>query len=273
MALIGVAPPNPATDTGVGSIYALMCSCHPEKGLRYVGQTKRSVAKRVSEHVWEARAARKKNAELPVHLWMRKHGVENVEVVILEEDADVNSLDHLETEWIRRVRSFGDPEGLNLTPGGASAPVSDEVRTRMSESAKRRWDTETPDQKAERVKRLRRIAGKGVPKRRKTEAERDHLRRVARERGPVTEQTRERMREAWKKHKTLPLSGPGEANGRATITNEAAVSIYEAYLAGESQASIARRVGVTHGIVANICHGRTWTHVTGAPKSKGKDNG
>lgn len=58
-------------------IYGLSCTCHPEKGVRYVGQTICGVAKRLREHRHGA-----KKGNLAVHKWMRKHGVGNIEAAI-----------------------------------------------------------------------------------------------------------------------------------------------------------------------------------------------
>jgi hypothetical protein len=51
------------------------------------------------------------------------------------------------------------------------------------------------------------------------------------------------------------------ANGSVVIVASTVRDIRAAIASGESKAAIARRVGVSHGAIQAIAHGRTWKHV------------
>lgn len=53
----------------------------------------------------------------------------------------------------------------------------------------------------------------------------------------------------------------GERNAWAKLTEAAVVQIRERYAAGESQAGIARSLGVGRKCVEHVVHGRNWKHV------------
>lgn len=66
----------------------------------YVGSTRVNLKTRW----WEHRSRAKNGHTAPVYDWMRECGVENVEIVGLEEGDD---LDSLEIKWITRLLSEG----------------------------------------------------------------------------------------------------------------------------------------------------------------------
>lgn len=118
-------------------IYALSCTCHPEKGVRYVGQTTQGARPRLLGHLSEAR----KGEGTPVYRWIRKHGESNIETTVLEAVEDSALLDEREVFWISEMRTFRGAFGLNMTIGGGGLsgyPLSDDARKRMSDAAKRR---------------------------------------------------------------------------------------------------------------------------------------
>ena len=99
-------------------IYGLSCTCHPEKGVRYIGKTVQTAEMRLRGHKGRAR----EGCVRPVYDWIRKHGSGNIETRILEA---LTSGDLYESEqrWITTsgMRVSDGKGGLNLTDGGPGA--------------------------------------------------------------------------------------------------------------------------------------------------------
>ena len=101
----------------------------------YVGQTN-DPTKRWKEHSYDA----KKNSGLLVHVAMRKHGIENFKLVVIEECEDCLANDR-EAFWVSQFDSFN--HGYNLTSGGQQGcSFSEETRLKMSETRKRNMTLE-----------------------------------------------------------------------------------------------------------------------------------
>jgi hypothetical protein len=83
--------------------------------IRYVGLTSRGASVRFKEHCTLAL-----RGETPLYRWIRKHGYDNVECVIIDEVSDPEALDEREIYWINQLSTFaGDGHGgFNLTRGG-----------------------------------------------------------------------------------------------------------------------------------------------------------
>jgi len=122
-------------------IYGLFCECHPERGIRYVGQTSQGARKRRYHHVNRAKGG----ADYAVSRWIRKHLPENIGYFTLEVLDDPRDLDRLEEWWIAELGTMFQEGGLNLWPGGRSVrgykqpltkkqrpPISDETRALQS---------------------------------------------------------------------------------------------------------------------------------------------
>lgn len=91
-----------------GYIYGLKCVCGCDRAdIRYVGQTVLALHTRLTNHRSQARFG----TSTPVYHWMRKHGVDNIRIVLLEEVE--SDLDDREIWWIANT-----PNILNLSPGG-----------------------------------------------------------------------------------------------------------------------------------------------------------
>lgn len=105
-------------------IYGLFCACsncrreRPGE-IRYVGQTRRSTSERLWEHRKYARSG--KSGDYASYRWMRKHGPENVRLILLDTADSPDDLNALEAEWIIRLGTFGPGPGLNsaMPPDGA----------------------------------------------------------------------------------------------------------------------------------------------------------
>lgn len=159
-------PPSIPQDRSV--IYCFFLKSEPDR-IRYVGQTVRNFGARWSAHKC---AALKGNPEkwdynVPVHCWIRKHGIDAIGFSILEKSAP-ELLDAAEVRWIAHFKASGQAD-LNLSLGGggvsgwrhteasrakmAARVYSEETRAKMSASAKKRGASRAAAEAA-RVKNL-----------------------------------------------------------------------------------------------------------------------
>jgi len=122
-------------------IYGLYCTCHPGRGVRYVGQTSTGFKTRWHHHKSNAILG----AEWPVSRWISKHGVENVEYIPLSVVEGTSELDALECFWIDKLQTHTEHGGCNILLGGDSIrgykrgpnknpkpPLSMETRAKIS---------------------------------------------------------------------------------------------------------------------------------------------
>jgi group I intron endonuclease len=93
-------------------IYGLSLVTDPT--IRYVGLTSVSFAKRFAAHKRNASSGK----QLPVYGWMRKHGISNVRLTVLEEISDFSLLNKSEIFWIQALNTEVAFGGLNCSPGG-----------------------------------------------------------------------------------------------------------------------------------------------------------
>lgn len=82
----------------------------------YIGQTKLSLDKRHSRHI---KSLNDKNCNYCFYRALKKYGVENFELTILEENIPLDLLDEKEIYYIRKYDSyFKSNKGYNMTKGG-----------------------------------------------------------------------------------------------------------------------------------------------------------
>lgn len=118
-------------------VYGLLCRCHPEDGIRYVGKTVKRPHVRLNGH---KSSARNHGSSRPIYAWMNKHGIDSIEYRILEiVPADVD-LYLREQDWIEKLGTrHGLGNGLNLTDGGAGGlgvTFSEERKANISAARK-----------------------------------------------------------------------------------------------------------------------------------------
>lgn len=126
-------------------IYGLRCLCHPERGIRYVGQTTQGASLRLRDH--------RKGSRYPkwaVQHWIKKHGERNVVSDTLEVLEDRTGLNRAEEYWIAKLRTFCDwgEGGLNLTRGGDHPTIDSEAareKARLKNSGEQSWSKLTWD--------------------------------------------------------------------------------------------------------------------------------
>jgi predicted GIY-YIG superfamily endonuclease len=106
-------------------------------GIRYVGITSRTLAKRLACHIWEAA-----RGDRYVHRWLR--GLPDAPTIrAIEAHPDRASASLAERRWIRRLRKHG-VRLTNTAPGGEgnSGPKSAETRAKMAAAARGRVTSE-----------------------------------------------------------------------------------------------------------------------------------
>jgi group I intron endonuclease len=141
-------------------VYALVDPMSREA--RYVGETVRVFAKRLSQHITTAKA----KTTPPVNAWIRgllEKGC-GPELVELESCDSREAMHEAEVYWIEQFRAMG-AKLLNIAPGGSTR-----VGYRHSEETKARWRRErrgenapmfgkrrTPEEKAAAAERTRQL--------------------------------------------------------------------------------------------------------------------
>lgn len=84
-------------------------------GKIYVGQSV-DIVERWKQHGYKAFNEKEKGYKSAIHAAFRKYGIENFELMILEE-CSVNELDEKERYWIQELNTL-TPNGYNILPGG-----------------------------------------------------------------------------------------------------------------------------------------------------------
>lgn len=220
-------------------IYGLSCTCHPEKGIRYVGLTTRGFADRWSGHLIDL----KRKPNTPVYRWIAKHGPNNVVHKILATSATIEELSPLEIDWIDRLRSSG-ADLLNQTGGGSGSLAlqpSLETRRKMSEAQKRVGFTEA--RKAGLAAAQLAAMAPGV-------AQKRH----------ATWQRNGSSKRPWSEASRASLSKvkSGTNNGRAILGEDQVREIRERALNGENQTALGATFGVSRQTVSNIKLDKSW---------------
>lgn len=102
-------------------------------GTKYVGQTKKTLQIRMHGH----KSSVNKGSNTYLHRAMRKYGIENFRVCILENDISQENINEAEKRWVSYYNTYNN--GYNMTAGGDGKfdfKMSDETRKKISESNK-----------------------------------------------------------------------------------------------------------------------------------------
>ena len=101
----------------------------------YVGQTAMSIEERHRLHLSGATNEKANDYNCLFHKKIREYGIDNFELVILEEVSDKQLLDEREQYWIKKKQSFiKDGFGYNMTTGGQQRKDSEnyiDIRARF----------------------------------------------------------------------------------------------------------------------------------------------
>lgn len=195
-------------------------------GKLYVGKAN-NVERRWGKH----RAAVREGADGLLYRAMRKYGIENFQIRIVDESEDEKlTLNVLEPKWIQKLKDDGH-ELYNLTEGGDGIPGlthSDETRRKMSESQRGKKLTEDAKQKIreanlgkshsdETRKKLSEI-NRGKPKPPRTEEHCRKLREAAQARGSMSEEHKARISASMRESKNV--GHPIDEETRARIAEK-----------------------------------------------------
>lgn len=119
--------------------------------MRYVGQSV-DVKKRWYTHKNNA----KHESDIYLYNAMKKHGIDNFEIKIIEKNIPLEKINEREEFWIKELNTLR-PNGYNLTLGGEGTKgyvMSVKTKNKISEKAKNRYNSLSNEQKQEMVNRL-----------------------------------------------------------------------------------------------------------------------
>jgi hypothetical protein len=278
--------------TAVGCVYVL--SLRDDSRPRYVGITTQPPAKRLGQHRTAAQYTRNKAYTWALSRWMRKHGVENVVMTVVESGIPASELFAREREYVAQLRMLLGPALLNQTEGGEGAigyrhdavtkarigalgrglKRTPETRQRMREAVARRppISEETRGKlrgrkRSDEAKEKMRAAWSD--ERREAQAERLRQRftgtaqdpevvalRAEKARGTKrSAETLANMRAAWTPEKRSAHSAARKGK-LIKLTREQVAAIREASAAGRTRVSVAAEFGVTATTVWRIAAGK-----------------
>lgn len=142
-------------DEPLNVIYGLSCTCHPERGIRYVGLTIRGANSRLSDHRSAARGGKRS----PVCAWIRRHGPENIIAEVLEVHEAADTLGDAEVRLIDELGTHVSRGGVNHSTGGSLGPMGfrHSAASRAKMSARQRGRKPSPELRA----KLREASRKG----------------------------------------------------------------------------------------------------------------
>ena len=99
----------------------------------YVGITTKSLSYRWAQHKYDS-----KTKELPLYRAIRKYGINNFSIKIIEECESIKDLIEKEYYWIHILQTLNPDLGYNILPGGysmqAGYTLSDETKKKMSKA-------------------------------------------------------------------------------------------------------------------------------------------
>ncbi len=171
--------------TAYGKIYLVRNTAN---GKTYVGQTTLTVENRWKRHVNESIH----NSRCRIHMAIRKYGAESFVVEELCECPDRVSLDETERFFVWLLGSSKRSMGYNLTLGGGGVAGTPETRKKQSEALMGHiCSPETRKKISEAHKRL--PPRPGTPHTPETRKRLSEL-AMGRRRGPVSEETRAKLR-------------------------------------------------------------------------------
>jgi group I intron endonuclease len=125
----------------------IYCITNLVNGKRYVGQTRQGSRRRWQEHRNAALGGPEQSyqARSGIGRAIRKHGVEQFTISVLEICASADELDAREAHWIVQLGTLR-PHGYNLTAGGNTSRRTPEVGAKISAANKGR--VKTPEWRA-----------------------------------------------------------------------------------------------------------------------------
>ena len=138
--------------------WTIYCHTHIDSGRRYVGLTKRTMGRRWSQHVCQARSSKGGRWHFPNAI--RKYGKDAFSHEVLEVCDTLEDANAAEVRWINHFDTRNPEKGFNLKKGGSHVPHPiknpwdrPSYREKVSSSIRARW--EDPATRARNVAGLR----------------------------------------------------------------------------------------------------------------------
>ena len=240
-----------------GVVYGLSCTCHPEDGIRYVGQTVNAKT-RLVQHFANANYRRTKN--YPVCRWIKKHGRDNIVMDILKTAPRGPALDAAEVAYIFQHKTFRSEHGLNATVGGSGTPMHSAKRGGSHHSSK------LTDEQAREVYELV-LMGEFTQK------------EIAETYGVSKQTVTDIIQGKTYRNLSLPALTDrrsnmphmvGENNRNAKLTDEQVLQIHARHEAGERADTLSIAYGVSVKSVNLIARGGTHSHLNLKNISRGR---
>lgn len=100
-------------------MYSLYCIKNKITNQKYIGITSLSPKERWKKHQYACKTEKKKNDCPRFYNSIRKYGVENFELIILEQSEDSSYIEKLEIEYISENDNL-----LNISPGGGGMTIN-----------------------------------------------------------------------------------------------------------------------------------------------------
>jgi len=206
----------------------------------YIGQTKRKLGTRFSNHV----TAAKKGSTSIIHSAIRQYGKEVFKIEVLQECQSIEESDQVETKWIAELNTI-NPNGYNIEMGGCRnrGHLSEETKAKLRDAAKHR-----PPGWYEKICHAARNRG---------ESWREKLREASTGRKPTAKQLA--ALEAGRQPGIWRPSKKGENNSNAILTWDKVSEIREMYATGNySQEQLGLQFGVKQITISVIVRYKTW---------------
>ena len=258
--------------------YGIIYKATGPTGKVYIGQTTQTLKARKSAHKF---MSLKGNKRTPFQFALLEAGFSNFTWEQIDQAENQAELDAKEKQWIARYDSMNPANGYNGTDGGISYSPSQETRKKISKSLTGKHPSEEARKKmsktrqgeknhfygkrhSEEARRKMGEAAKGC-KRRLGAILSDETKRKISEacKGKTASaEHRRKVSEAGKKrrHTEEERRKISEANRgkRGKITEETARNIKADLANGDRQADIAKKYGVSRGLVFTIKAGKNW---------------
>lgn len=242
-----------------GRIYLITNVVNSKK---YVGQTIKSVEKRLKEHF---KAAFVENRSAIICSAIRKYGKDNFSIVCIQDNVAINDLDGAEQYWIKYYDTFGK-FGYNATTGGNQCRISDETKLKISKALTGKKHTDEHNrhvseaQKGLHVGELNSFYGKHHSKETIKKIKETLQGQMDGENNPFygkqhSEESRSKMSASHIGKQT------GEKHPRSKLTEKDVLEIRLAVKDGIKRTDLAKQYGVGKTAIDKIVNRHTWSHI------------
>jgi group I intron endonuclease len=231
-------------------IYALIDP--RDQQIRYVGKAT-DLSLRLRNHIKDARKGKSDHKSRWIAVLLRADLRPALEIL---EQCPLSDWRARECYWIEHLRAQGC-RLTNAKEGGAGYDPTPETRAKMSVAAKKRGAPNKGKRTSDEVRAKQSEAAKRRWARTTEEERREYARmRANRPRKPISEETRERMREGARKRVYTPEQNARNAIRRQSLTAEQVLTVRQMLAQGIRPTDIARSVGTTNSTIWRIRTGR-----------------